>query len=148
LIRAYRDNWMGMIPGAVDGTPDILEELIESGIPVHALTNFSSETLAEARARFPFLHSFEHIVVSAEVGYLKPEREIYLLLAERAGFKAEEALFIDDMPENCAAAERLGWRSHRFTGAGRLRSELADWGLVEKKARSERRVFDAGPSYS
>lgn len=146
LIRAYREDWLKMIPGPVDGTPEILDELLENGVPVHALTNFSSETLDLARARFPFLTRFERVVVSAEEGLLKPEPEIYRLLAERAGFTPSDVVFIDDMRENCAAAERLGWRSHRFTGAGGLRRELADWGLVGKNRPSERRFFGSRPS--
>jgi len=148
LIRAFRDDWAAMIPRAVDGTSGILEELIGNGVPVHALTNFSVETLAVARKRFPILESFERIVVSAEEGHVKPEPEIYRLLAARAGFAPEDALFIDDMPENCAGAERVGWRSHRFTGAGRLRGELAGWGLVTNKSGSERRISGTEPSYS
>lgn len=130
LIRAYRERWIEMIPGEVPGTAEVLDELTASGVPVYGLTNFSSETLALARRRFPVLDRLGHTVVSAEVGYLKPEPEIYLLLAREAGFDPADAVFVDDTAENCAGAERVGMRAIRFRGAGKLRSDLARLGAL------------------
>jgi epoxide hydrolase-like predicted phosphatase len=51
---------------------------------------------------------FDAAVISGEVGLHKPEPEIYLLAAERLGMAPEEAVFVDDLRENCAGAEAVG----------------------------------------
>jgi putative hydrolase of the HAD superfamily len=51
---------------------------------------------------------FEVAVISGEVGMHKPEPEIYLLACERLGIEPSEAVFVDDLRENCAGAEAVG----------------------------------------
>jgi epoxide hydrolase-like predicted phosphatase len=51
---------------------------------------------------------FDAVVISAEVGMHKPQPEIYLLAAERLGEPPERCVFVDDLRENCAAAEAVG----------------------------------------
>lgn len=130
LIRAYDEGWMTMVPDAVPGTPEILDELIERGTAVHAITNFSVEKFRPTLERFPFLRRFGQTVVSGEVGLLKPEPAIYRLLCERAGLLPGDAVFIDDSRENCEGAEAVGMRAHHFQGAGRLRRALEAYGLL------------------
>jgi len=58
LIEAYRERWIEMLGGAVEGCVEILAELRERGVPLYALSNWSAETFPEARARFAFLSQF------------------------------------------------------------------------------------------
>jgi epoxide hydrolase-like predicted phosphatase len=58
------------------------------------------------RAAFPEL--FDGVVISGEVGMHKPQPEIFLLGAERAGVAPENCVFVDDLRENCAGAEAVG----------------------------------------
>ena len=55
---------------------------------------------------------------------MKPDQEIYKILLDRYGLKAEECVFIDDTEENVRSAEKLGFKGIVFTGyedaAGRL----------------------------
>jgi putative hydrolase of the HAD superfamily len=51
---------------------------------------------------------FDAIVVSGDVGLHKPEPEIYLLAAERAGAEPGTCVFVDDLRENIAGAEAVG----------------------------------------
>ena len=44
-------------PGPVEGAPELLAELAPAGVPLYAITNFSSAKFAETRERFPFLAS-------------------------------------------------------------------------------------------
>lgn len=61
-----------------------------------------------------FDDAFDHLTISAEVGVVKPQPRIYQLALEQAGVRTEEAVFIDDMPENVEAAEMLGMRGIQF----------------------------------
>jgi putative hydrolase of the HAD superfamily len=51
---------------------------------------------------------FDATVISGEVGLHKPQPEIYLLACERLGVEPGEAVFVDDLRENCAGAEAVG----------------------------------------
>jgi epoxide hydrolase-like predicted phosphatase len=51
---------------------------------------------------------FDASVISADVGLHKPQPEIYLLACERLAVDPAEAVFVDDLRENCAGAEAVG----------------------------------------
>lgn len=55
---------------------------------------------------------FDEIVLSCEVGWAKPDPRIYQLTLERLGALAGDALFVDDMADNVAAAESIGIQGH------------------------------------
>lgn len=131
LIAAYSDRWHDMVPGEIQGTPDILAELKEVGIPLYAITNFSTEKFTEAQTRFPFLTtSFLDIVVSGEEKLIKPDPQIYKVLFERNGLDAKTCLFIDDSFKNVEGAREVGMTAHHFSHADGLRKELIDLGLL------------------
>ena len=60
---------------------------------------------------------FDTVVISGEVGLHKPQPEIYLLACERLGVGPADAVFVDDLRENCAGAEAVGMAAvlHRDT---------------------------------
>lgn len=57
----------------------------------------------------------DQMIISAEEGMRKPNKEIYVLTWERLGVKAEEILYIDDDSTNIHAADALGINSVLFT---------------------------------
>jgi putative hydrolase of the HAD superfamily len=58
------------------------------------------------RSTFPEL--FDGVVISGDVGLHKPDPEIFLLGAERAGVSPDRCVFVDDLRENCEGAEAVG----------------------------------------
>lgn len=58
--------------------------------------------------------AFDTLTISAEVGVAKPEAEIYLLALEEAQVKANEAVFVDDVPANIEACQQLGMHGILF----------------------------------
>lgn len=129
-IRAYRERWEEMVPGAMEGTVALLERLHTRGLPLYALTNFHAETLALCQARFGFFKCFQGLVVSGEEGLVKPEAAFYRRLLDRHGLVAERCLFIDDLPANIDTARTLGFRTHRFTTPEALERNLVTFGLL------------------
>jgi 2-haloacid dehalogenase len=124
LIAAYFERWAEMMAGEIEGAVAILEELRHAGHELHALTNWSAETFPHARERFAFLGWFQSILVSADVGLIKPDPAIFQLLLERIGRTPAECLYIDDNPRNVAAAAALGFDAIAFHDAAQLRAEL------------------------
>jgi 2-haloacid dehalogenase len=129
-IRAFRERWDEMVPGAIDGTVGLLEALAARGIPCFALTNFNAHTFARTRARFPFFGLLSGAVVSGEEGLLKPDPRIYHLLTTRYALDPAETLFVDDVQANIEAARACGWHALQFTNAVALREDLARLGLL------------------
>lgn len=54
---------------------------------------------------------FSEIIISAEVGCVKPEPEIYEIAQEWSGYAGSEIFFIDDKKENLEGVEKLGWQT-------------------------------------
>ncbi|NOH00790.1 MAG: HAD family phosphatase [Chloroflexi bacterium] len=65
-------------------------------------------------AKTGLLDLFQTVVISAEVGVMKPEARIYRLALEQAQVKANEALFVDDVPANIEACEQAGIKGILF----------------------------------
>ena len=130
MIEAYFARWGEMVAGEIDGAVALLAELKDAGYELHALTNWSAETFPFARGRFAFLDWFQSILVSADVGLIKPDPAIFRLLLERMGRTAAECVYIDDNARNVAAAAALGFDAIAFEGAARLREELGRRSLL------------------
>jgi epoxide hydrolase-like predicted phosphatase len=69
--------------------------------------------------------AFDEMVISAEVGLIKPDPRIYQLAISRLGVKPQEAVFIDDTTENVSSALRFGLHGLRFTNFEQLKADLA-----------------------
>jgi 2-haloacid dehalogenase len=130
MIRAYYGRWEEMLAGPITETVAILRRLHALGVPLYALTNWSAELFPIARRRFDFLQLFRGIVVSGEEGLIKPDPAIFERLLRRFGLVAQATWFIDDNPDNVAAAQRMGMRCHRFLSPSGLADDLAACGLL------------------
>lgn len=144
LIRAYQERWEETLGGAIEGAVRLLAELDARGTPLYALTNWSSETWPVALERFGFLRRFDGILVSGDVGVVKPDPAIFALLVRRFGLDPARTLLIDDSPANVDAARVCGFRGVRFTSPARLRAELSELGLLDGGRRSPDRAFRGG----
>lgn len=125
LIHRWFDEWPNMMRGEVPGVVDILRDVRDRGFRLHALSNWSADTFGHARDRFDFLDWFEHIVVSGEVGLIKPDRAIFEHAIARCALVPRRTLFIDDSAKNTATAAALGFHVHHFIDAERLRAHVA-----------------------
>jgi len=64
--------------------------------------------------REKFDDAFHHMIISAEVGAMKPSAKIYQIALEQLEVKAKEAVFVDDVLEHIKACERLGMQGIHF----------------------------------
>ena len=134
LIDAYATRFDEMMPGPIEGSVEILSELHERGTRLYGLTNFSAEAYPPAFERFGFLRWFRGILVSGEVGVIKPDPRIYQLLLERFALDPSRTVYIDDVEANVAAARPFGIRAIHFTAPAALREELVGLGLLPLQA--------------
>ena len=125
LIRAFRTKWHEMVSHSYDDSVDIMLDLIQQGRDVTMLTNFAADTFKQARDMFPFLKVPRGVTVSGEIGMIKPDREIYDIHAASFDLEPAACLFIDDSQKNVEGAIAAGWQAVHFTGAAKLREDLA-----------------------
>ena len=131
LIEAAHQRWHEMLPGEIPGTVAILERLSEQGVPLYAITNYSTEKWAETRTRFPFFAHFRDIVVSGDEKMLKPDLAIFRLCLQRNRLDADGCIFIDDVPRNVAAAKSAGIDAILFETPEKLADDLTARGLLK-----------------
>lgn len=65
---------------------------------------------------YEFLKLFDKLFLSHEVGFIKPEKEIYQAVEKVSGFPSEEHIFIDDILEYVNVAKNLDWDGIQFLG--------------------------------
>ena len=130
LIQAYHDNWIDSLGEAIAGTVSILEQLKKAGYKLYGLTNWSAETFPRARQRHGFFDLLDDMVISGEVGHVKPDPEIFQILLERIGRPARECLFIDDALANVQQAQRMGFVTVHFESPEQLKTVLKELGIL------------------
>jgi putative hydrolase of the HAD superfamily len=114
------------------GHPDLdraVVRLVESSRTTHKtalLSNASSTSLDPYLSPQQMERLFDVVVVSAEVGMIKPDPRIFQLTADRLGMLPGECFFIDDIERNVTAARECGMRSTVFTSASDLERALAE----------------------
>jgi 2-haloacid dehalogenase len=130
LIDAFGTRQAEMMAGPIAGSVEILRELRARGTPLYALSNWPAEGFPQARERFDFLQWFRGIVISGEIGAIKPQPRIYEVLLKRFAIDPLEAVYIDDVEANAAAARPFGIHPIHFTNSAALRAELVSLGLL------------------
>ncbi len=88
------------------------------------LSNTNAIHWAMIRATYPAMAHFHDYVLSHEVGAMKPSPVIYEAAVRRAGCRAEECFFTDDMPAFVEGARQFGIDAVQFTGVEQLQEEL------------------------
>ncbi len=79
------------------------------------LRRFTEEELAQY---------FDTVVASGEVGFAKPEPEIYEICADRLGVRYDECVFTDDREEFCEAARAVGMQAIVYKDFAQFRTDL------------------------
>lgn len=126
LPALKHDFWIG------DTWDHDLLALIHSLKPRYQ-TAILSNAMPDARANLrEFINedAFDVIVFSGEEGIKKPDAEIFRRVLHRLDVLPAEAVFIDDLPANIAAARALGMHAIHYTpamGAAALKDALADF---------------------
>jgi 2-haloacid dehalogenase len=130
LIQAYYDHWKDSIGEAHWGTVEIMKQLKQAGYRLYGLSNWSAETFPHIREQYEFFNMFEDMVISGEVGHVKPQPEIFHILLEKVGKPAQECLFIDDSLANIQQAQKIGFATIQFESPEQLATVLRDMKLL------------------
>lgn len=114
-IRLFFRECPPYLVNCYDYAEEWLKSLKERGLKVYLLSNYPvSYFELHSRSCFDFMTYVDGKIVSAYVEKIKPDPEIYRILLQTYGLKAEECIFVDDRRENVAAATKLGFETVWF----------------------------------
>ena len=109
LAALEHANW----GGGVELFPDVLDELARlrsAGYRLAIVSNASREAGGIVVA-LALDRAVDAVVLSCDVGALKPEPEILRIALERLGSAPSRAILVDDVPANLDAAAAMGLRT-------------------------------------
>jgi len=109
--------------------PEPFLEKLSKNYRLALLSNTDPIHMSDAEARFPFFRFFPIRIYSFRVGASKPNPLIYREALRACKVRAEEAVYIDDVPAYADAAQRLGMTGLVFQSPGQLQSELRELGF-------------------
>ncbi len=111
-------------------------ELVDylSTLREHYLVGLLSNAFDDLRPmlieRWQIADLFDDMIISSEVGLLKPDRRIYELAVSRLGVQPSEAVFIDDIPVNVEGAHNAGLHAIQYINNHQVIVELEEMLLV------------------
>ncbi|MGF1776685.1 HAD family hydrolase [Vibrio nomapromontoriensis] len=111
------------------GSVDLIKRCKSAGYKVLALTDNVHEIVSHLKETYSFWELFDGATVSAEVGLLKPQPEIYYSLLSQHDLQAPETVFIDDMAYNVKGAELVGISAIQFESASQCEQALKSIGV-------------------
>lgn len=124
LLRAACDifvpNWE-IIP--------VLRALKRQGKRLVLLSNTCVAHLEFVQRQSDILEEFDAMVLSYEVGCMKPDAAIYQAAIEKAGCPAARCFYTDDIGENIVAGRTHGLQAEIYTSVNELRMQLAARGI-------------------
>jgi putative hydrolase of the HAD superfamily len=121
--------WTSHMP-PVEGIEEVIAEIKASGKGLYLLSNFNKRLRNELHLA-PSLLLFDGLVISGEIGMVKPNESIYKYLLDKYALNPEECIFVDDRADNIEAGEKLGIKGYIFDGdAEKLRAYLKAEGII------------------
>ncbi len=121
MVDLFRDYFSGdqLDPSLVE----YAAALHKRGYRVALLSNDSVELGAKLSA-LGISHLFDPLVISAQIGVMKPDERAYRTVLDQIGCRPSDAIFIDDMPANIAGSEAVGIQGILYTNTEALEKEL------------------------
>ena len=107
---------------------DLIEKLRKKGYNVGVLTDHT-DFLYDIDEEHPFLKKFDAYVSSYELGYSKPDREMYDAILEKLDLRPDECIFVDDWEKNTIGARLDDINTILFKNADQLKKDLKSYGV-------------------
>ncbi len=107
----------------------LLRDCRTSGVTVAILSN-SPHAMQTAADRAPWRTDVDHLFISASMGLMKPDPEIYSTVADRLGFNGSGIAFVDDKQINLDGALDAGWNAHLWMDDTETGSWLVELGVL------------------
>ena len=112
----------------------------EGGYRLFILSNYAKEASDILIEQYKeFFSLFDDIIISANIGMIKPEKEIYEHLLSKHSLKPEECIFIDDQEINIQSAQNIGITGVLYKNHENFESSLQRLDILNRRIQSKRR---------
>jgi epoxide hydrolase-like predicted phosphatase len=98
--------------------------ILKKNYKLFLLSNTDSIHKRYGWQNYDFLKYFDKLILSFEVGAVKPEEKIYRAVENASGFSSQEHIFIDDIQEYVDGAKKVGWDAVQFVDYQKLVDDL------------------------
>lgn len=122
-IRQVYENAKNSIH-ARDCAVPFVRRFREKGYRTYILSNYSRYLFHETKCKMPFREYMDGELFSFQTGQIKPQLGIYQALLDKYAIRPENALFLDDRPENLAGAAAFGIHTLLFTSYEKALDDL------------------------
>jgi HAD superfamily hydrolase (TIGR01509 family) len=129
-LHSY-DDFINEVASMAGVTSHDARQTIENNVPNTQMLEYIRDDL-KSRYKLGFLSNaganwlddifepwqvqlFDEVLLSYQIGVIKPDPIMYETIAARLGVLSEECLFIDDQPRYCEGAEAVGMRTILYT---------------------------------
>jgi putative hydrolase of the HAD superfamily len=107
----------------------LIKTLRGAGYRVGLLSNDSPLLEAKLRDELAIYDLFDAVVISAQIGVMKPDPGAYQAIMERLNVAPEACLFIDDAPNNIDGATAAGMTGIPYRAGMDLSAALQSYGV-------------------
>jgi glucose-1-phosphatase len=83
--------------------------------------------------KYPIVKFFPNPTLSFNIRTSKPEPQAFQLVAQSVNTAPPNCIYIDDLPQNVAGAEKIGMKAIKFESAEQLKHELNKIGISAGK---------------
>lgn len=111
------------------GINNIMHKLSAAGLKMAMLSD-TTEMFADARKSSAFSHRFDHIFLSYEIGYKKPDPRAFQTVTDFYNINPKTVFFIDDDPTNVSATKTFGMDGTVFENSDGLGQTLNEVGVL------------------
>jgi putative hydrolase of the HAD superfamily len=119
-------RWPGLpFPGATE-----LVSEVQAHLPVGCLSNTNALQWDANYRSTPLTDAFAYRFLSFELGLVKPDREIFDVVADALPFLRARVLFLDDNAVNIEAAGAAGFAAEHVRGVDGARAALVRSGVL------------------
>ncbi len=117
LVSLWNSTWVA------DEEMVELVELLKKNYKVAIFSN-SDASNDEIYRKKGWYDYFDHLILSHEVGIIKPDERIYKVALETVGLESQECLLIDDQEDCLVTGRKIGMETLLFESAPKLKKDL------------------------
>lgn len=115
--------------GEIDKEVLTLIRACRKSVPTYLISNATSR-LPDDLKTLDLDGEFDVVINSSDIGFCKPQSEIFQHALNMANVKAHEAFFVDDSQQHIVAARAFGLPAFHYQNARELAAELRKVGVL------------------
>jgi HAD superfamily hydrolase (TIGR01509 family) len=125
-------DYVNNIPKGIinEDVVEVIAKLKKAGLKLGLVSNETLEG-GEKIKQTEVAKYFDQILISAEVGLMKPQREMFELMLKKLDVRPEEFIFVDDAEKSLENANEIGFTPLLFFGSEDLIVKLTELGILK-----------------